>query len=511
MDIPYHSYANIFPLIEGDDFDDLVEDIRENGLHEKIILLDGQILDGRNRYRALGRLRETRAVRGKGWGAYSGQPIIAEDLDPKAGVGLFEAYLSDLQGPALDFVISRNLRRRHLTTSQRAMVAADLGRLGWGGQRSKGSNEPLSTDQRAKMLNVGRATVTRAQAVVDKGEPELQESVRRGETSVDTAAGIARLPRERQREILGELAQDPEGRRAIKSIAKQARAEDRASRHEERQRKLEDIATKNPELPSGRLYSFVLIDVPRHHNVYSDDTGSEKAPENHYPTLSFRQLCDFAIDRFAAKDAIIAYWSTAASLLDDLDILAEWGFVSLRPRGGDGRLLRDDEGEPLSPIGGGRYGSHLIWRKIRVGNQTGTGRWVFDDHELLILARRGDVPAPIPGTQPRSVLEADATEHSAKPNAELRGMIDRQWPHLSKIEVFARGAPPPGWTFWGNQVEEPEIPEHDHETGEIVDADPEPEPEPAPQPKPSPRAPAASDAELEIPAFLRRQPAEPAE
>ena len=51
--LEYHEYANIFPMFSDADFNDLVENIRKNGLRDKIVLLNGRILDGRNRYRAL--------------------------------------------------------------------------------------------------------------------------------------------------------------------------------------------------------------------------------------------------------------------------------------------------------------------------------------------------------------------------------------------------------------------------------------------------------------------------
>ena len=50
--LEYHELANIFPLIQGVEFDELVKDIQWNGLQEPIILYEGKILDGRNRYNA---------------------------------------------------------------------------------------------------------------------------------------------------------------------------------------------------------------------------------------------------------------------------------------------------------------------------------------------------------------------------------------------------------------------------------------------------------------------------
>ncbi|NDB70204.1 MAG: plasmid replication/partition related protein, partial [Methylocystaceae bacterium] len=48
----FHPIADLFPLIEGEEFEALCADIKKNGLRQNIMIYQGKILDGRNRYRA---------------------------------------------------------------------------------------------------------------------------------------------------------------------------------------------------------------------------------------------------------------------------------------------------------------------------------------------------------------------------------------------------------------------------------------------------------------------------
>lgn len=47
-----HPLADLVPLLEGAPFDELVEDIRARGLVHPVVVFEGKILDGRNRWRA---------------------------------------------------------------------------------------------------------------------------------------------------------------------------------------------------------------------------------------------------------------------------------------------------------------------------------------------------------------------------------------------------------------------------------------------------------------------------
>jgi hypothetical protein len=103
-ELPFHQLADLFPLIEGEPFDEMVEDIRLNGQRDDIVTLDEMILDGRNRFRACRAAKVEPRCR-----VFGSRPFDGDD--PEA------------------FVISANLKRRHLNASQCAMIAADLRRM----------------------------------------------------------------------------------------------------------------------------------------------------------------------------------------------------------------------------------------------------------------------------------------------------------------------------------------------------------------------------------------------
>lgn len=98
--LEYHDFANIFPLIGGEALDELRESVRLNGVINPIVLYDGKILDGRNRY------------------------VCARNLGIECPTVTYEG------DDPLGHVVALNPDRRHLSESQRAMVAGRHASMG---------------------------------------------------------------------------------------------------------------------------------------------------------------------------------------------------------------------------------------------------------------------------------------------------------------------------------------------------------------------------------------------
>ncbi|HWQ74509.1 MAG TPA: ParB/RepB/Spo0J family partition protein [Syntrophomonas sp.] len=189
----FHEVANIFPMMSTDEYKNLIDDIRKNGLIQPIITYQDKIIDGRNRYNAC--------------------KEIGIEPDYKEWNG---------NGDLVSFVISLNLHRRHLNESQRSIIAARIKPMfeeaakkrqqsGLVQNRSTVSanlqkrEEPVhSAEQAAKLLNVSTRSAESGSRVLEHGTPELVQAVETGEIKVSTAATLTKLPQEQQKEILSQ-------------------------------------------------------------------------------------------------------------------------------------------------------------------------------------------------------------------------------------------------------------------------------------------------------------------
>lgn len=244
MKLEFHPLANLFPLIEGAEFDDLVGDIRAHGLQDPIDLYQSKILDGRNRYRAA----------------------------QAAGVELerrnFRQFHAELYGDPLAYVISKNLKRRHLDESQRAMVAAKLANLSQGRPAASDNpaNLPVKQAEAARTLSISERALRYARRVQDHGEPELIRAVEQGRLAVSVA------------ERASHLSQDIQRRIAAEAEAGNANVARNVTKQESRTAREVDLAQEQRELPDKR-YGVILADPEWRFEVYSRDTGMDRAAD----------------------------------------------------------------------------------------------------------------------------------------------------------------------------------------------------------------------------------------
>ena len=144
----------------------LKEDLSRNGIQMPIVIYDGKILDGRHRYEAalsLGLAEEDIPIR-----------HLGKNEDP------------------LTCVISSNFNRRHLNTSQRALIAAGLSQ----------EDENISINERARTLNISIPMVYQASKILENGSSEIIKSIETGEITVSDANKVIGISLEKQNEAL---------------------------------------------------------------------------------------------------------------------------------------------------------------------------------------------------------------------------------------------------------------------------------------------------------------------
>jgi len=176
-----HPLADLFPRMSREDFAQLSEDINANGLRDPIITLDGLILDGRHRYHA----------------------CLENEMEPS-----FIEFTGD---NPVAFVLSKNIHRRHLSASQRAVIVAEC--VSWldahrpsTRERPANDNDDCNSNNAqeeqgllvrtgaylARAANVSPRTIDDAKAAIRAGRGE---DVKAGKVSVKQLAREAKEAR----------------------------------------------------------------------------------------------------------------------------------------------------------------------------------------------------------------------------------------------------------------------------------------------------------------------------
>lgn len=288
-----HPIAALFPLMGDAELEELVLSMRTHGYDRRhpIVLSEGKILDGRNRYRA----------------------AKAADVTP--------SFVTWEEGDPWDLVWRENATRRQLEPGQKAALHLEFvaGSKSWQEERAK----------RAAAANASRSVAVEASHArrnipptmdgrAPRGAPPSSKTVKRESARLASAAGVR--PRTMERAI--ELRKmDPQ------AFARVARGEvplNRALAETKKAAVVEQIKSKPKPLPGGR-HDVIVIDPPWRYDTRGEDRDVRGTVG--YPDMSVEEICAMPIASLAEKDCVLWLWTTNAFMREALRCLAAWGFT----------------------------------------------------------------------------------------------------------------------------------------------------------------------------------------
>lgn len=178
-------------------------------------------------------------------------------------------------------------------------------------------------------------------------------------------------------------------------------------------------------------YQVIYADPPWWYNLRLNGNTRFGRGAGYYPLMKTDEICALAIP--AAERAVLFLWATMPLLPDAFRVIEAWGF---------------------------RYSTvAFTWVKMNAQSKTpffGTGYCTKSNAELCLLGWKGDPIKPATNTVSQIIM-THRGEHSRKPD-EVRQRIERLYPSLSKLELFARPISSfwptiDGWHVYGNEVE----------------------------------------------------------
>lgn len=382
--LEFHPAANLFPLLNEQELSELADSIRQNGQRDPIVIHpDGRILDGRNRFLACQKLNiKVKTVNYTGMGDMS---------------------------DAIKFVVDTNLVRRHLNSSQRAMIAAKSEDILHAERNS--ARERMEAGTPSEIIRKGRAT----EQVASQFKTNARY-IEKAEKLIEQAPDLAE-------QIEAGILTIPQAERQVKEQHRQEKRESDAER----------IRHSNAPTKLKGVFTTVVIDPPWDWGDEGDVNQMGRAKPDYATTPSFctQPFIDTDKDnacgecqsvecivlqkmQSVADDAHIYLWITNRSLPKGFDLLESWGF---------------------------RYITALTWCKPHYG----MGNYFRGSTEHLLFGVKGSLS--LKRKNAGTWFQAPRGEqHSAKPNAAYE-LIESCSPG-PYLDLFGRQERE-GWTVWG--------------------------------------------------------------
>lgn len=281
---------------------------------------------------------------------------------------------------------------------------------GWKYQLTQSKKEILLEVGRVKQKETLKKGDSPVLSTIDKTEHNTRDTIANdlgwstGKVAMADKVWKEATPEIKEQVLSGEVSIN----QAYKDIKKVEARIDRVN-------KIVEISQGNQTLEGIGKFPVIYADPPWRYEFAETEN---REIENHYPTMTIDDICAMDISEISTDDSVLFMWATSPKLEEALRVINAWGFT---------------------------YVTCAIWDKEKIG----MGYYFRQQHELLLVAKKGNIPAPIPAARVKSVLSYKRGEHSSKPE-EFYSIIEDMYPEYKKLELFCR-SPRVGWSVWGNQ------------------------------------------------------------
>ena len=364
-----HEFAAIFPEMGEDEFNVLLKDIEEQGQQVPIVVYKGKVIDGRHRLKA----------------------CVILDIEP-----IIQEYEGD---NPLAYVISANLARRHLTSSQKAMIGAKLVTSSTTTNQWT-SEEEVTSEKAAKALGISKRQVARGRKVVEKAASIIKEAVNSGMVSVEDAADISEKPQTEQ----------------IQAVKKVIMGEASTLRSAVNMEKKARLAASPPQIPKG-TYRVLVVDPPWPISKLITSVAKHTETDIDYPTMDISEITDLHPGKHLHSNAWVFLWTTQRFLRDAFAMMEKWGFYN--------RFI-------------------MVWHKPGGMKPINLP---YQNAEFIVVASKGS-PEFVSTKKFPIIFNADRGKHSEKPEEFYE--ILRRVTLPPRLDMFNRREIE-GFDLWGNE------------------------------------------------------------
>ena len=280
-------FKNLIPPLTAEEFTQLENNCISEGIRDAILIWDGFIIDGHNRY----------------------------EIAKKHGLDFATIEKSfQSEQDVKEWMILNQFGRRNLSKYQRSVLALELEdvfrerarenqkisgeNFGKGCQISDKPIDVIDTKKElAKIADVSHDTIAKVKKIESKATPEIKEQLSKGELSIN--------------EVYQDIRKEEKKQERIQEIKEQVQAIE---------------AGELPELEG--LFEVISVDPPWPYegdskNITSYDPNGRRVA-NPYPEMSIEEIKQIQIP--ASDNSVLFLWTTHKFLRDAFDILNDWGF-----------------------------------------------------------------------------------------------------------------------------------------------------------------------------------------